>query len=259
MNPPSSYHSKPDRAAWLTGPGHDCHPTPWPHDRAWRVVLLGAPGVGKGTQAELLSHELGACHLSTGDVFRNARGCDETALSPAMADAIHAMHRGSLVPDRTVIDLIRERHACLSCRGGFLLDGFPRTVAQADSLQAILQDDGVTLDAVIDYVLPVDQLVDRTSGRRVCAKCKAVFHLTSLPPKIPGICDRCSGPLTQRTDDHPEPVRVRMEAYEQSTAPLTEFYNKLGLLLLIPASGSPQEVFQSTMAKLSTFAPARPG
>lgn len=240
-----------DRATWLHGPNCNCSVPPTGVQRAWRLVLLGAPGVGKGTQAELLADKLGACHLSTGDVFRAAKGRAEAELGPAMREALGYMKRGELVPDETVLNVIRERGCCLMCRGGALLDGFPRTVAQAQRLQEILTSLHVELDAVIDYQLPLDQIVSRLSGRRTCAACKAVYHVESRKPKVAGVCDACGGSLIQREDDRPESVQVRMAAYMQSTKPLTDYYTKLGKLIAIDASGSADQILKRTLDKLA--------
>src|SRR5208283_3841538 len=183
--------TQPNRASWLQGPSAQCTPQPANSEPRWRLVLLGAPGVGKGTQAQLLHERLGACHLSTGDVFRAAASRTECAPSPAMAAALEYMRRGALVPDSTVWDMVRERSGCLRCGGGFLLDGFPRTLEQAESLMQLLGAEGLALTAVVNYELPVNAIVARLSGRRTCETCKAVFHATERPPKISGICDRC--------------------------------------------------------------------
>jgi adenylate kinase len=239
--------TKSDRAAWLQGPPAACS-VPVNHvDHAWRLVLLGAPGAGKGTQAELLTAQLGACHLSTGDVFRAAKNSCNCELSPAMTQAVAAMKRGELVTDTTVLSMLKERAGCLSCLGGFLLDGFPRTVAQAQALEDLLKQQNVQLDAVLSYELPIEQIVERLSGRRTCSVCKAVYHITGRPPKKPDVCDHCGGQLIQREDDRPESIRVRMEAYQKSTAPLIDFYKKLGVLVEIPAHGSPEEIFERTL------------
>ena len=149
-------------------------------------------------------------------------------------------------PDETVLGLIRDRLRCLRCPGGFLLDGFPRTVAQAEALEKILKDEKVELTAVLNYELPIERIVARISGRRTCAGCKAVYHVSTRPPKIAGICDHCGGELFQREDDRPESVEVRMKAYETSTKPLIDFYQKRGLLINISAEGSPEEIYQRT-------------
>jgi adenylate kinase len=238
---------KPDRAAWLKGGTFQCSTPPHkPVGRTWRIILLGAPGVGKGTQAELLCERLGACHLSTGDVFRAAKCACEDELSPAMQNALDYMKRGELVPDETVLNMVGERLRCLQCSGGFLLDGFPRTVAQAKALEQLLDNHGIKLTAVLNYDLPIEQIVARISGRRTCANCKAVYHLASKPPKAADLCDNCGGKLFQREDDRPEAVKVRMEAYENSTRPLIQFYKSRKLLRTIPAEGAPEEIYQRT-------------
>jgi len=200
----------------------------------------------------LLCQRLGTCHLSTGDVFRAAKNLDPAQRSPALTAALDFMRRGELVPDETVLAMVRERVACLRCPGGFLLDGFPRTVAQADALESILAGEQLKLDAVLSYDLPIDQIVARLSGRRTCAGCKAVFHVATRPPKTESVCDHCGGKLYQREDDRPEAVRVRMETYEKSTAPLVEFYRHRDLLISIPAHGTPEEIFQRTLQVLAT-------
>jgi adenylate kinase len=239
-----------DRAAWLYGPLAKCRAVFASKAVPWRIVLLGPPGVGKGTQAALLSEQLGACHLSTGDVFRAARSQRDRAPSPVMAAALEYMSHGHLVPDEIVWQMVCERITCLRCSGGFVLDGFPRTLAQADSLRQLMGKEQLKLDAVVNYVLPASEIVARLSGRRTCEKCKAIFHVTSRPSRLHGICDQCGGRLYQREDDHSESIAVRLEAYEKSTAPLVQFYRNRGLLVTIVASGSPDEIFQRTAAAL---------
>jgi len=247
--------SKADRAAWLEGPSTPCSPVPEERLRPWRLILLGAPGVGKDTQAQLLEERLGACHLSTGDVFRAARGRGECEQSPAMAAALESMSRGELVSDNTVWEWVRERSACIRCRGGFILDGFPRTLAQAERLQEMLGRENIPLDAVVDYELPLDEIVRRLSGRRTCEQCKAVFQVTQQPPKSEGVCDHCGGKLFQRDDDRLEAISVRTMAYEQKTAPLIEYYQGLGLLVSIPATGSPRQICDRTRGALDARIP----
>ena len=239
-----------DRKAWLTGGSARCSAPVEPRTHPRRLVLLGAPGVGKGTQAELLADHVGACHLSTGDIFRCAKGAAACELTPALTAAVECMRRGELVPDSTVLALVAERISCLRCEGGFLLDGFPRTVAQAEALEKLLQKHGLQLDAVLSYELPLDQIVARLSGRRTCPNCKAVFHVEARPPKVPGLCDHCSGTLYQREDDRPESIRVRMQAYETSTAPLADFYRQRNLLIAVPAEGTPVDIFQRSLRAL---------
>ncbi len=241
-----------DKTAWLQGGEAVCLQPPPDVQRTWRLVLLGPPGVGKGTQAELLSRALGACALSTGDVFRAARG-RAAAPGSAMAEAQKFMERGDLVPDETVLALIGERGRCLHCRGGFMLDGFPRTRPQAESIDALLARENLRLDAVISYELPAAEIVARISGRRVCPNCKAVFHITGRPPRTAGVCDKCNGALEQRPDDRPDAVRVRLEAYAEATTPLAEHYRAQGLLVPINAAGKPEDIFAHTLDALAAL------
>ena len=246
---------KPDRTAWLKGGNAHCEVRPKRQERPHRLVLLGAPGAGKGTQAELLTERLGVCHLSTGDIFRAAKRASGADTSPAMLCALDCMKRGELVTDEMVLSLVAERSACLRCGGGFLLDGFPRTVAQAEALAKVLTAQKSGLEAVLSYDLPLETIIARLSGRHTCLKCRAVFHDETRPSKTPGICDQCRSILAQREDDRPDSVRVRMQVYQQSTAPLADFYRKQGLLISIAAQGTPEEIFDRTLEALS-FRPA---
>lgn len=248
---------KQDRATWLQGPPAKCAVPTQPSGRAWRLVLLGAPGVGKGTQAELLSRRLGACHLSTGDIFRTAKSGSEQKQTPALLAALEAMRGGALVSDSIVSEIVRERVDCLRCPGGFVLDGFPRTLGQADLLQRLAKEERLTLDAVLNYRLPQLEIVARLSGRRTCESCKAIFHLITKPPRIDGMCDQCGGALYQREDDRPDSIKVRLEVYDRSTAPLIQFYKNLRLLVNIDAAGSPDEIYARTMKALTIRFPMR--
>ncbi|ABF42214.1 Adenylate kinase [Candidatus Koribacter versatilis Ellin345] len=236
------------RAAWLQGPSAKCE-TPTCTEQAWRLVLLGAPGVGKGTQAELLNEQLHACHLSTGDVFR-AASKSAGQLSPAMKAASDFMRKGELVPDSTVWEMVRERKECLHCVGGFILDGFPRTLGQAESLARLMKEEGISLHAVINYDLPATEIVARLSGRRTCEGCKAVYNVIERPPKTEGLCDKCGGALFQREDDKPESIKVRLDAYDKLTSPLIDFYKKLGALVSVDAHGTPAEICDRTILAL---------
>lgn len=244
------------RKTWFEGASNECADATRSEGTPWRVVLLGAPGVGKGTQAYLLNQRLRACHLSTGDLFRAASKQQQCDLSPAMKAAMDHMRHGELVPDDTVWEMVRERAACIRCSGGFVLDGFPRTLGQAESLRQLMETEKIPLTAVINYELPLLEIVARLSGRRTCEKCKAVFHITGQPPRVEGVCDRCEGKLFQREDDRPESIKVRMAAYERSTAPLIEFYQSLGLLLSVAATGTPDEICARTISALVTRAGA---
>jgi len=250
-------HNGNDRAAWLEGPSAQCSVIPQKNSPALRLVLLGAPGVGKGTQAELLNQQLGVCHLSTGDVFREACHRNQTYQTPAMAAALDGMRQGHLVTDETVWELVRERAGCLSCRGGFVLDGFPRTVGQAESLRLLLEAKQLPLHAVLNYELPIAEIVCRLSGRRTCQKCKSIFHV-STKPATEVTCDHCGGRLLQREDDRPESIAVRMDAYQRCTAPLIEFYQRLGLLKRVDATGRPEEICQRALAVIAARSTSEP-
>lgn len=167
-----------------------------------------------------------------------------------MAEALDYMRGGALVPDSTVWDMVRERSGCFRCQCGFILDGFPRTVGQAESLQKLMQTEGWSVEAVVNYELPLAEIVERLSGRRICEQCKAVYHVARQPSRTSGICDRCGGRLYQREDDRPESVTVRMEAYQRNTAPLIDFYGRSGLLLSIEATGTAKEICQRTIGAL---------
>lgn len=203
------------------------------------VVLLGPPGAGKGTQAEMMSSTYGLVHIATGDILREAvaRG---TELG---RKAREYMNKGELVADEVVIGIVRERLAEPDCRNGFLLDGFPRTVVQADALGKVLEEVGTGLDAVIDIVVDEQELLRRLTARRVCSNCGRVYHLVFDPPKREGICDDCGGPLVQREDDKVDTVRNRLRVYDEQTAPLIDYYRRLGLLQEIDGAKTPAEVF----------------
>lgn len=236
------------RDGWFSGSTVHCQPEGPPRDRTFRLILLGPPGVGKGTQAELLCRRLRTCQLSTGDLFRAAK-CEQNP-SPAMSAALEVMRRGELVSDELVMSLVRERLQCLQCHGGFLLDGVPRTLQQAKSLEHLLQEAGVGIDAVLHYELPLAEIVDRIGGRLTCSQCKTVYHVTARPPANAGKCDQCDGSLMQRDDDRPEAVRVRMQAYREATQPLTDFYAERNALISIAAHGAPDAILQQTMQRL---------
>jgi adenylate kinase len=170
-----------------------------------------------------------------------------------MAEAQIHMEHGRLVPDTTVLMLVQERGRCLQCRGGFMLDGFPRTLAQAEALDAMLEAQKIPLDAVIDLELPDEKLIARLSGRRVCPKCKAVFHIVTQQPRIAGVCDACGGPLVQRPDDHPESVGVRLDAYHAATEPLVGHYRAQGRLVTVDADAAPETVFARTLDALAAL------
>jgi adenylate kinase len=168
---------------------------------------------------------------------------------------MEAMHRGALVSDTTVVDIVAERHKCLHCAGGFVLDGFPRTVAQAEALEKMLDKEGVGLDAVFDYQLPLEVIVARLGGRRVCPACKEIYHVTGRPPRVDGICDKCGGKLQLRDDDRPEAIQTRMRVYEETMAPLVDYYAARGLLVIVPAEGTPGQVYNRAWACAGAIRP----
>jgi len=207
-----------------------------------KLILLGAPGAGKGTQAERLCRELNIPTISTGNILRAAikNGTPTGLKAKAFMDA------GKLVPDEVIIGIITERLAEADCRNGFILDGVPRTIAQAEAMEKA----GITFDAVVSIEIADEEIMDRMSGRRVCEQCGASYHLVAVPPKTPGVCDSCGGKLVQRKDDAPETVKARLEVYHKETEPLKEFYAKRGLLK--PVANQPQ-VAETTRAILHTL------
>jgi adenylate kinase len=239
-----------DGGGWFAGTFAERLPVPGKDQLSWRLILLGAPGVGKGTQGELLCQQLEIDHLSTGDLFRAVGSQNKSTQTPAMVEAMVCMRHGDLVPDSTVWDLVRERGDCLRRPEGFLLDGFPRTVNQAELLKSFMDDQKLPLTAVVDYEMPLAEIIVRLSGRRICKKCRASFHVAWRAPKVEGVCDECGGELYQREDDHAESIAIRLEAYRHSTAPLIQFYMDLGLLMSVDAVGSAEEVHARTMSGL---------
>jgi len=198
-----------------------------------RVVFLGPPGAGKGTQAAEIARELGIPHLSTGDLLRAA----VAARTPLGLEADGHMRAGQLVPDDLVLRILHDRLAEPDARTGYLLDGFPRNLAQAEALGKFAE-----VDRVVSFDISPDLLVRRLSERRVCSKCQSVYNLSTKPPKVPDRCDRDGTPLVQRPDDRPEAVTTRLKVYAEQTAPLLDFYQKRHLLRPIDASGTPDEV-----------------
>ena len=212
-----------------------------------RVIFLGAPGVGKGTQADFVASRFHVPKISTGDLLREG----VAKQTPLGLKAKGYMDRGDLVPDEVVIGLVQEKLNSSECSTGFLLDGFPRTVAQADKLSELLADQQLSIDHVVHFVLPREEIVRRLSGRRNCSKCPAVFHVESIPPKRNGVCDLCGADLVQRSDDRPETVQSRLTVYEQQTAPLIDYYKRKDLLFELDGSGSVETVQDRLLALLS--------
>jgi len=199
-----------------------------------RVAFLGPPGAGKGTQARDLAREWGVPHLATGDMLREA----VTAGTPLGLDAKRYMDQGALVPDEIIIGAMAERLGARDAVKGFILDGFPRTIAQAEALARLLKDLGQTLDAVVYFDVSEPELLRRLTGRRVCRACGHPYHLTSSPPKRAGVCDTCGGELYQREDDREDTVRNRLEVYRRQTAPLLDYYRQRNLLATVPGQGA---------------------
>ena len=189
------------------------------------ILLMGPPGAGKGTQAAELVKEFAIPHISTGDMFRAAIK-EGTALG---REAKGYMDQGKLVPDSVTIGIVRERLAKDDCKKGFILDGFPRTVEQADALDGILKDLGLSLTRVLNINVPAADLIERATGRRICKKCGATYHVKFNPPKKEGVCDACGGELFQRADDTAETMKNRLSVYEASTKPLIDYYEKAGI------------------------------
>jgi adenylate kinase len=215
-----------------------------------RLVLVGPPGAGKGTQAEFIAETFKIPKISTGDIFRaNVSGATELGkLAKSYMDA------GDLVPDEVTIAMVRDRLGEPDANHGFLLDGFPRNVAQAYELDAILNDLGNSLNVVLELVIDHDEVVRRLSGRRTCSTCGHVWHVDFDPPTVEGICDKDSGPLFQREDDKAETVRHRLEVYAEQTAPLIEFYATRHQLVGIDAIGPVVEVTERAIDILKPFA-----
>ena len=213
-----------------------------------RVVLVGPPGAGKGTQAQMLKQAFTIPHISTGDLLRQAVRA-ETALGQ---QARTYMDKGELVPDELVTAMVAERLQHADCASGFLLDGFPRTIAQADALASELAGAGKRLDGVVSIMVPRADLVERLSGRRVCHECGTMYHERFDPPKRAGMCDKCQGVLYQRSDDNAETVSARLVVYERATAPLLSYYRDRALLYEVDGHGTPEEVCQRITATLKT-------
>ena len=210
------------------------------------ILLMGPPGAGKGTQAEKLIREYGIPQISTGDMFRAAVKSG-TALGK---EAKSYMDKGALVPDSVTVGIVKERLAQDDCKKGWILDGFPRTTAQASALDAILHDLGIQLTAVLDFNVNRDDLVKRVSGRLVCRQCGASFHKEFRPPKQEGVCDSCGGELYQRADDNEVTVRERLAVYDTSTKPLIDYYKVSGRYYEINGDQSMDKVFADVQAAL---------
>ena len=214
-----------------------------------RVVLVGPPGAGKGTQAHFLASHLSIPKISTGDIFR-----DNVSHGTALGRLAQAfMERGDLVPDEVTIAMVTDRLADDDVQAGFLLDGFPRNVPQAETLKKMLLSADTKLDVVLELVVDDDEVVRRLSGRRTCRRCGRIWHLSFDPPTVPGVCDDCGGELFQRDDDREETIRHRLEVYQEQTAPLVSFYADEGILLGLDATGPVDEITERALSALRRF------
>ncbi len=211
-----------------------------------RILLMGPPGAGKGTQAEQLTEILNIPHISTGDMFRKAIK-EQTELGKK---AKAYMDKGELVPDEVTVGIVEDRIKEDDCADGFLLDGFPRTVNQADALGKMLGNLGIKLDSVINVEVPFEELIGRLAGRRICKSCGATYHMIFNPPEVEGVCDKCGGELYQRDDDTEETAKNRLEVYEKQTAPLLEYYENTGLLVSVNGNQSMEQVLKDILKVL---------
>ncbi len=206
-----------------------------------KIIMLGAPGAGKGTQAKQIAAKYNIPHISTGDIFRaNIKNGTELGKK-----AKEYMDQGLLVPDELTCDLVMDRIAEDDAKNGFVLDGFPRTIPQAEALTAALEKIGQKMDFAIDVDVPDENIVNRMSGRRACLKCGATYHIVAIPPKKEGICDACGSELVQRDDDKPETVQKRLDVYHEQTQPLIDYYSKQGILKSVDGTVPMEEVFKA--------------
>ena len=210
------------------------------------LILLGPPGAGKGTQAQRIVERYHLPQISTGDILRAA----VKGSTPLGAKAKGFMDQGQLVPDEVVIGIVEERLKQRDCHPGFILDGFPRTIPQAEALQPILTKIGKTIDHVINIEVESEELIRRLTGRRTCKNCGGMFHVLFQPPKKEGVCDRCGGILYQRADDKEETIRTRLKEYERQTAPLIEYYRGKKRLRSIQGVGGPDQIFDQIIRLL---------
>ncbi|MCR4690322.1 MAG: adenylate kinase [Lachnospiraceae bacterium] len=204
-----------------------------------KLIMLGAPGAGKGTQAKKIAEKYGIVHVSTGDIFRaNIKNG-----TPLGMEAKKYMDAGGLVPDELTVRILLDRVAQDDCKNGYVLDGFPRTIPQAEVLDQELTKLGDKIDYAIDVNVPDEAIVERMGGRRACVKCGATYHIVNIPPKKEGICDVCGSELILRDDDKPETVQKRLDVYHEQTQPLVDFYQKKGVLKEVDGTKQMQEIF----------------
>jgi adenylate kinase len=213
------------------------------------IILLGPPGAGKGTQAEMIKANYPILHISTGDMFREAVG-NKTAMG---LEAKKYMDAGQLVPDEVTIGVVEERLSQPDCSNGFLLDGFPRTIPQAEALDKVMAGLGKSVDLALEITVPDSIIVERMTGRVSCNQCKAVYNTNFNPPAKAGICDKCGGELVQRSDDKEETVKNRLKVYAEKTQPLLDYYAKAGKLESLDGNRDPQAVFKDVQSLLGKF------
>ena len=211
-----------------------------------KIIMLGAPGAGKGTQAKMIASEYQVPHISTGDIFR-ANIKNGTALG---MEAKTYMDQGLLVPDELTVKILLDRVAQADCQNGYVLDGFPRTIPQAEVLDKALTELGDQIDYAINVDVPDENIINRMSGRRACLSCGATYHLVHIPPKTEGVCDTCGHELVLREDDKPETVKNRLDVYHKQTQPLIDFYSEKGVLKAVDGTVDMQEVFAAIKAIL---------
>jgi adenylate kinase len=205
-----------------------------------KIILLGPPGAGKGTQAKSISKEYNIPHISTGDIFRK----NISEKTPLGVEAKGYMDSGKLVPDELTINLVKDRLTQEDCKNGFMLDGFPRTVKQAEALDAFLTERNIDIDAALLIDAPKDLIIERMTGRRVCSHCGETYHVVNIPPKVEDVCDVCGSALIQRKDDNLETVLERLDVYDKQTQPLVEYYKGRGKLMSVDGSKELHEVFE---------------
>jgi adenylate kinase len=212
-----------------------------------KIIMLGAPGAGKGTQAQMIADKFNIPHISTGDIFRaNIKNGTELGKK-----AKEFMDKGQLVPDELTVQPLLDRVANDDCKNGYVLDGFPRTIPQADVLDSELTKLGDKVDFAINVDVPDENIVRRMSGRRACLKCGATYHIEHIPPKKEGICDKCGSELVQREDDKPETVQNRLSVYHEQTQPLIDYYDKKNILKTVDGTKDMQEVFSNIVGILN--------
>ncbi len=211
-----------------------------------KIIMLGAPGAGKGTQAKMIADKYGIPHISTGDIFR-ANIKEQTELG---LEAKKYMDQGALVPDELTVKILLDRVAKEDCNAGYVLDGFPRTIPQAEVLDKAVAELGDTIDYAVNVEVPDENIIRRMSGRRACLACGATYHVEHVPPKKEGICDRCGKELVLRDDDKPETVKKRLQVYHEQTQPLIEYYNKKSILKEVDGTKDMNAVFADIVAIL---------